>query len=461
VSIILGEWSPPRYFGFHPGLKYAEKRFLSQARRQGIKPSTDEYYGKKVSLSEFFDERHPSVYVIPSDRFIRVVDQWGDLIGIEEIGLPFSSTNFFIDRWDDKWVFEELKSTPFWRLGDISQLGYLVPPHPETTPHLKVSFCPPLFTHTRWIHCLIAAALGEVILARNGFPKEERAPIVLAIAYHDIAIPAGGESGKRVDLKELHEENNFSWILKRYGLAKRWEDRFGFNLEEASLWVKNKGVFGQLLDIVDRMSYTSLDCYHLGCYINGQVRQYCIENPLFMDAWQDIRFTDDKKRFAFINPERLFSFLVARAYEHRELLLNPHARVLDFFLTKLIRPLYKRGIITKKNLLTWGTSRLQEELSKYYLGEKVKPTTVSPGEYGWNRSQTESGIKRFCRFVGGIDHIEHITGFNSGLDWPVFADNQRIKIVPLKKRLGQNQIDFLEKIIGSVKGWYAYWHNNP
>ena len=190
--------------------------------------------------------------------------------------------------------------------------------------------------------------LAEVILARNDFSSKERAPIVLTIGCHDIATPAGGDSIKRIDPKELDEENNFYYILKRHGLIEKWKKHYGFDIKKACSWIKNKGIIGRLLDILDTISYVSLDCYYLGDIHNGTVRQYCLENPLFIDVWQDIQFTSDKKRFGFKSPNRLFTFLLARAYEHQELLLNPEARRLDFYLTKLTKPLYKKGIITKE-----------------------------------------------------------------------------------------------------------------
>jgi len=450
--------SPP-YFGCHPSYKHSEKAVLRHARRKGPGHYIEILTGQQTPLENFYDPRHPSVYVIPRDRFLKVVDEFGDVIGFEEIQLPFSSTNFFTKRWDDDWVFEELSSAPFWRLGEISQLGYLVPPFPEKIPFPKISFAGAPFTHTRWIHCLLAAAMAEVILTRNGFSKEERAPMVLSIAYHDIAMPAGGDSIKRVDPDNLDEENNFGYILEKNGLAKQWKAKFNFNLDQARKWVLNQGTIGFLLDILDKMSYVALDCYYQGRYYDSDVRQHCLQYPLFMDAWQDIRFSPDRQTLGFTDPEKLFQFALARALEHRELLLNPYARILDFFLTDLVKPLYNKGVITKDQLLEWGTQRLQNELAKYYPKKKVQPAVITPDEYGWKKFQTKGELNEFCsKIKNTVYHTEHIKGFKTCLDWPIFTDTTCKTTVPLQEKLKPTQISTVESTVASVRGYYAYWY---
>jgi len=313
--------------------------------------------------------------------------------------------------------------------------------------------------YTRLDHSLLAALIAEVILARNGFSPEERAPIVLTIACHDIATPAGGEPIKRINPNEFDEEENFASILMSSGLAEEWAELFNFNLEKASAWVKNRGVMGFLLDVFDKLSYVSLDCYHLGCMFNGKVREYCLDNPLFIDVWEDVKFTPDKKRFAFVNPERLFAFLMARGYEHQELLLNPEARRLDFYLTKLVKPLYERGLITKEQLLAWGNVELETELGKYYEEEEIKKRCFTPDDYDWKVFKSEDEQKNFCRMIGQdkIEHTEYIRGFNPCLDWPVFADKKQTKIVPLRKCLSKDKIKLLTDVVKSVRGYYVYY----
>lgn len=452
----------PRFFGSHPNFRPdfdAHRSLLLKSH--SVKELENAMFGETILLSELYDSRHPSVYVIPRNKFLHVIDdQFGETIGLGQINLWFSSTNFYANR-DDGWVFEELNNKPFFRLGGISQLGYLAAPY-ITFPGEKLYYVSPPFVHTRWIHSLISAMLAEVILARNGFSKQDRAPIVLAIAYHDVATPAGGDSIKRIS-PELNEEKNFAFVLENSGLAERWHKLFGFDLEKACSWIRNEGVIGLLLDILDKMSYVCLDCYYLGVMFDGQVRKHCLENPFFMDVWQDIRFTPDKKQLAFTNPERLFQFILARAYEHQELLLNPYSRRLDFYLTNLVKPLYEKGLITKEQLLDWDNSRLQLELERYYANNPEKgvvSSMISPDDYKFKVFLSAEEMQRFIHRTIGEEKVlytEFISGLETCLDWPVFSDKSKTKIVPLRKKLSKKQIALLEYIASDVIGYYVYW----
>lgn len=444
VLHIQSRTAPP-YFGLHPSWL---RSFYSSAIRFAKGQS------KTVPLKKFYDPIHPAVYVIPSHKFLCVVDKHNEKIAPTHF-LWFSSTSFYIDDEKRGSVFQALDNRFFCRLANIGQLGYLTIPYKPRG--FKIFYVSPPFTHKRFDHSLFSALMAEVILARNGFTPKQRAPIVLTIACHDIATPAGGEPVKRIDPKKLDEEVNFAFILERSGLAEKWAKLFHFDLKKASSWVKNQGVMGLLLDVLDKISYVSLDCYHLGCMFNGKVRQYCLNNPLFINVWEDIRFTPDKKRFAFVSSERLFVFLLARAYEHQELLLNPEARRLDFYLTRLVKPLYERGLITKEQLLTWGNDQLESKLGEYYQEEEIKNRLFSPDDYEWKVFKTEDEQKEFCQKVGGdrLEHTEKISEFNPCLDWPVFVGKN--KIVPLKDCLSRKKIDLLKDIVKSVKGYYVYY----
>lgn len=446
----------PRFYGSHPALKKQYYREMSEGKvpfaiqNRIVQP-----------LSAFHDARHPSVYLIPRDKDILVVDdQFHDPIGLFEHQIWFSSHNVFINTESDDY-FKELDNErdPFWRMGGIPQLGYLIHPFPERYPNVSISVVPPTFPHTRWIHCRLAAAMAEVILGRNGFSQAERAPFILTTAFHDIAMPAGGDSVKRIDPNELDEEKNFLYALELWNLIPRWNKEYGFDPEKAASWVRNEGTLGLFLDVLDKISYVSLDTYYLALQIEGQLRTLCLNHPLYMDVWQDIVFTTDKSRFAFTNPDRLYTFLLARAYEHQQLLMNPWGRPLDFFLTNLVKPLFDKGVITKKDLMLWSTERLHAELTRYYPPQSVTPYIFTPEEYGWKElpSQealdayvTENKERVYCK--------EHLKGFKPGLDLPVYADKRKTAIVPLRSLLPKHRIQRLIDIVDSCKGYFAYWH---
>ena len=450
----------PFGFGQHPDFEAKYRAARAQAhkwRGDDFKKLDEAIGGKEVSLSNLADSRHPEVHLIPRNDFLYVVDGWGDAIGFERTAFPFSSTDFYVDIDDEKSLFYEFgHSEAFFRLGKINQLGYLVPPRPEEwDKEINISYLVPQFPHTRWIHSLLVAILMEVILARNGFAKEERNPMVLAAGSHDVAIPAGGDSIKRVDPKNLSEEENFAWVLEHYGLTKRWSKQFGFDIALAKGWVKSRGIIGKLLDVIDKICYAALDCYHLGSVRPGQVRDFCLCHPLVMDVWQNIRFNLDKTNFGFSHPECLFRFLLLRAYEFQELLFNPYSRALDLFLKKLAQPLYEKGIITKEQLLTRGDDWLEQVLNQYYPQE-IK-LIIEPEKLSWAKFETVEEQREFClKSRDRVDHTERITGFTTGLNWPVW---NRGKLTPLKKVISRDKIELLEGVVASTRGYYVYYRS--
>ncbi len=453
--------SAPFDFGQHPDFDFKTyqkdaMRSLRKKRIHDLIQTTDE---RKLPISELFNHLHPDIFIIPRNRFSFPVDEWGDEIGFERIVFPFSSTDFYADIDEKGSVFYEICHTDaFHRLGGISQLGYLVPPRPkEWDKNVNIAYLFPQFPQNRWIHSLLTAMITEIVLARNGFSKKERIPVVLTAGFHDIATPAGGDSTKRVDPRKLDEEENFAWVLMHYGLDEQWKKQFGFNLVDAEKWVAGEGVFGPLLDFIDKISYTAIDCFELGEKRSGKVRNLCLKYPLVMDVWQDI-ITLDGKKFIFSNPENLFNFLLLRAYEFQELLYNPYSRALDLFLKKMVQPLYRKGIITREQLLTRDDNWLRAMLEKYYPQEMK--WIIEPEELSWKKFKTEKGQKMFCRQLGRrLAYAEHIFKFNTGLDFPVLDQG---RVVPLREAIPQEKVKLLEKTAASMMGYYAYYlHQSP
>lgn len=446
----------PLNFGQHPDFdfKACQMDVIRGLRKKSIDYVIQKMNERELPISELFNSLHPDVFVIPRNRFSVPVDEWGDDIGFERTVFPFSSTDFYTDIDEEGSVFYEIcRNDAFHRLGGISQLGYLVPPRPkEWNKNVNVAYLFPQFRHNRWMHSLLTAMIMEVVLARNGFSKRERIPVVLTAGSHDIATPAGGDSIKRVDPKKLGEEESFAWVLRYYGLDEKWKKQFGFNLVEAERWVAGEEAFGQLLDFIDKISYTALDCFHLGVQRKGKVRNLCLKHPLVMDVWQDI-IAPDGKNFIFSNPENLFNFLLLRAYEFQELLYNPYSRALDLFLKKMVQPLYRKGIITREQLLTRDDKWLHEILEEH-CPNKIK-WIIEPEELLCKKFKTEKEQKMFCRQLGRrLDHAEHIFKFNTGLDFPVLNQG---RVIPLREAIPQKKVKLLEKTAASMMGYYVYY----
>lgn len=465
IRVSREEWKQwldsraPASFGQHPDFERNFKECQARAYTHFEEGQFDKtIFGEETSLSSLANSRHPEVFLIPRDRYLYVVDEWGDAIGFEKRLFPFSSTDFYVD-FDKEGVFHELyHSAAFFRLGTIEQLGYLVPPRPEEwDKEIKVCYTAPQFHHTRWDHSLLTAILMELVLARNGFSKKDRAPMVLAAGCHDIATPAGGDSIKRVDPENLDEVKNFAWVLEYHGLAECWNKQFGFNLALAKHWVQGMGMMGKLLNALDKISYVALDCYYLGLQREGQIRDFCTRYPLIMDLWQDIRFTPHRTSFGFSEPERLFQFLLLKAYEYQEFLFNPYSRALDLFLKKMAQPLYEKGTITKEQLLTQSNDWLLQVLSEYYP-QQIK-WYIEPEDLSWRKFSTPEEQQGFCGQMGDrVDHLDQISGFPTGLDWPVLSQ-QRKRVVPLRQVISQKKIELLEGIVASVQGYYVYFRS--
>jgi len=442
-------------FGQHPDLE-RETRFRARRARKTRNPQW--VLGKRTALEALRDLRHPEVVLIPRNTVLDVVDGYGDPIGFERISFPFSSWDFYaeVDEHEGTVLYELVHNRPFARISLISQLGYLVPPHPETwDPSQSIAYITPVFPHTRGVHSLLVAMLIEVVMARNGFAPEERNPVVLTAGCHDIATPACGDPIKLLDPAALDEEANFPWVLQRWGLDERWKGLFGFDLGTACSWVKNEGVFGQLLDAVDKIAYVALDCYHVGRVRPGKIQDFCLTHPLIADVWQDIRFTPDRSGFGFVSPDRLYDFLYLRALEHTEFLLNPYSRSFDLFLERLLRPLYAAGEITREQLLTRDDSWLLMELERHFP-DKVR-TFVEPDLLAWKRFETAEEQEKFCQSIGDerIERREKIREFLPGLHLPVLHNGN---VLPLREVVSQEKVAALERMARQRAGYYVFYY---
>lgn len=451
--------NPYPFFGDHPEFKNHFRECRKKVLREG---KLDLLLGEKISLDELYISAHPETYLIPKNRYLNVIDHWGEPIGLERMILPFSSNDFYVnlDYRKEKSALVELWNTPaFHRLGRISQLGYLVPPRTYSpNENKKVYYFFPQFPHNRLMHSWLTAILADVILARCGFSRKDRSSFVLAAGCHDIATPAGGDSVMRIDPQNLSEETNFSYLLKREGLDKKWKDEFEFNLEEAQDWIKGKGVMGKLLTMIDKLTYEALDCYWVGSIRPGKIRNFIKRNPLVMDSWETIRVTPDRSHFYFSDFHKLHKLLMLRAFEFQELLLDPYCRALDHTLYKEIEGLYQKRMITKDDLLTLDDSWLNIILQEHSERRK-RPMSffATPDDYLWIKFGNLEESERFRVELGDrFSHSEYIHPFSTGLDWKTI--NEKGEIVLARKVISSSRVRYIEKIAKSFVGWYVYYY---
>lgn len=387
----------------------------------------------KVPVEKFFNELHPEVFLIPKDRHFHIVNKQGLSLESERQIFPFSSLDIYIDfHKEQKDVFQE-----FYHLKAFSRLANI----------------------GKRDHSILTAALMEVILARNGFSKNERDAAVLTAACHDIAMPAGGNLTQEIDYKNLNKEENFSLAMERSGLIEKWNKQFGFDILLASDWVKNKHLIGKLLDVLDKISYVALDCYHIRKLsqqqkIKSQIHSICACHPLIMDVWQDIQFLPDKTNFGFSNPDKLFNFLLLRAHTFKEVFKNPDSKTLEYFLAQKSKLLYEKGIVTKEQLLTNDDQWLMSILNKYYFEEIKK--YLEPGALCWKRFSTLEEQEEFIfQKENKIIHSIYDAGFSAGLDLPIISQDEET-VKPIRKVINNESIDQLKEIAEPM-GYYVYY----
>jgi hypothetical protein len=212
----------------------------------------------------------------------------------------------------------------------------------------------PHFNHTRFFHSTLVTRTTELMLVNNNFAQKE---INLGIASglaHDSANPAFGDPTKEIDPEALDEETNLPQYLDEIGISDSDLEQYGITIEEILAVVRNEGTIGKILDIADKISYTSLDIYNYAgdpfaetsedddlISILEPLKALMRTDPKWANIYQDVKLSESGDPY-FTNSNRLGIFLELRARMHRALYLNPHCRGLDMNYKLLISPLYSR-----------------------------------------------------------------------------------------------------------------------
>jgi hypothetical protein len=358
------------------------------------------------------------------------------------IELPFSSFNLEV-RPDG--LMEKLFREPvFLRQRGINQLQHLVPAALSHEPYPQL----PFFPHSRLAHAKIVAGLGLALLHRNGYPINDQLRFAATAAHHDSPTPAGGDTVIRIDRSLLSEERNFARLIKDNSLDQKWRF-FGFNLDEATDWVLGHGRFGQLLDILDKLSYTLLDTYFFieSGHAPKTLTALVESDPLFGDLWQEITIEQD--RLHFRNPDRLSRFLHIRGLMHDQLYKNPDCRKMELLYSQAIEKLFSRGLISPDTLIANDDDWLYGLIGP--IEQSFPATAISHRHF---RKQQFAEAYRRC-LNGRFIFTEHLKPFSTGLDWPVDLNG---KIVPLHAAISPRSADKLERLSRHREGWHMFFH---
>lgn len=358
------------------------------------------------------------------------------------IELPYSSFNLEVRPGG---ILEKLFREPvFLRQGGINQLQHLTPATLSREPDLKL----PFFPHSRLAHAKIVAALGLTLLHRQGFPTKDQLCFAAVAANHDSSTPAFGDTAIRVDRSLLSEEINFARLIRGSGLDQKWRF-FGFDLNEAEAWVLGQGRFGQLLDILDKLSYTLLDAYFF--IKSGHAPRTLISlvesDPLFGDLWQELAIEQDCLHFK--DPDRLYRFLHIRGLMHDQLYKNPECRRMELLYSRAIENLFALGSISPDTLIANEDDWLYGLIGP--IERSLTPAAINHHHF---RQQHRAEAYRRC-LNGRFIFTEHLKPFTTGIDWPVMHGG---KIVPLHEAVGRGPAEKLEWLSRRREGWHTFFH---
>lgn len=358
--------------------------------------------------------------------------------------MPFCSHDLFLHGKDN--ILEDLfLERLFLRQADISQLQNLTP----DTGIMNAYFSFPVFPHKRYHHAMMVAMMAAVLVKKMEIPWREAFTFVIAAAYHDAATVAGGDA-IRCAFDTLCEERNFSECIKIHGLDLKWNS-LGFDLSEAQLYVQGKGRYGQLLDHLDKVSYTLLDCHFFGANMPRVLKDFIDKNPLFGDIWSDVHF--DAEGIYFSDVERLYAFAMVRSLMHVYLYKNPASRRIEHIVAKEIRRLLAQEIISFDDLKRESDSWLSQILEKH--GCNIR-SCMTPDIINWKRFARRDDCLRYAELLGErLVITEEIRRFNCGLSWRVASGEKKDS---LENILSESKVRQLEDLASARSGWYVYFY---
>lgn len=261
------------------------------------------------------------------------------------------------------------------RLNNIRQLAFLYDPvYRENNPGMLSTH----FNHTRFLHVLDTAALAGLIILNNKKELwEQRNLIRLAALTHDTLTPGGGDTTKLIDLKAFDEDVNYPELFKRKGWSA-FRDEYGIDENLLYDTILGKGLFGRVLDIIDKISYTARD---LWSYLNKLhlvlqtanlnispgyllIREHLELHPDVCSLWDCVRIIEGS--LIVTDRLRLAAFLKLRALMFKHLYYNAASRFPEYVITNyFLKKMYETGILTKDLLLEYGDWQVEQKINDY------------------------------------------------------------------------------------------------
>ncbi len=298
--------------------------------------------------------------------------------GMEDmiIDLPYSDLRRSIP--DDDLIVKTLFYVPLMRLDRIRSLSFLayVGPSPERMISMG-------YKHTRWSHVNGVALASSEIGLLNNLPHDSIRTLKMGGLLHDGATPALGEATKFVDPENLDEEVHWRDILDEN--AENFMRSQGIDVETLDDIINNRGMLSQILDIADRITYTTMDLENVIGDVSDKTKTdlYLMElryplshDPKIGNIYRDVVVDQKKKLVFFSDPKRLGVFLLLRAMMHKNLYMNPTSMGRDLFVGNLLRPLYATDgskILSPSGLRRMTDSDVLTVLAETYKFDRENP----------------------------------------------------------------------------------------
>ncbi|MFA5926020.1 MAG: hypothetical protein WC831_03715 [Parcubacteria group bacterium] len=281
--------------------------------------------------------------------------------------LPFTGISYLLN---DNGLFAAIDKVLYLRrLMGILQLSNLMDPSRTYSQG---------FIHTRFVHSMDTYVIMLLILYNNRhiLPKKLFKSLAVAALIHDLATPAGGDGTKIIDPDYFCEERNLPEYIKLYsaGWKKVCES---LNLIEEIIFqsVRGLGLCGKILDVADKLAYSSRDTsIFLNRFDTGMKLIYSedyreiqwrsgIQPPLY-SAWDSVKIVGQE--VVFLNPKKLGDAMHGRALMCKNFYFNAYARSFEAILAKCVLSyLYAKKLINRSLLYQITDRDLEGIVSKF------------------------------------------------------------------------------------------------
>lgn len=381
--------------------------------------------------------------------------------------LPYSD----LRRWvPEKSIYTDaFNAFPLGRLEHVKALSFLSYVRKNPEQHYFIQY-----NHSRLDHSITVALVTEQILKQSGLPQKEINIGIIAGLLHDIATPAHGDATKNVDPENLDEEK-FWWEV----LDKKGQDfiaQHEITTQAMDSIIKNKGVLGKTLDVADRITYTMKDLYatagpsqpsrlNLDPYL--LTFRYILSNhPEIGNIYKEVGVNRKNQEVFFNNPQTLETFLLLRAHLHQALYLHPTNQARDFFVAKLIEPLYSnndQAPLSPSTLRRITDHELLQVIYDHYKFAFPRAELDYPNLINWypqyERFDTQNQAEKRRLELSQNDNIAVIgikrsLGFDPGTAYKVTHGNREIVEFREFNPTGARQI---EEIAKSTQGIFLFY----